>query len=204
VYLWNFNLLGVATTSEIFLKPDVHFGEHWWQLDQTVIDSRQGSMFTVFPVNVTHVTLAKQACPWKYATRNADTNVGNVCWKIKISLTWVQKAKELWTEATVLQIEPNIIYTKHKESTHMSLLVNPPINWVWTHLLSGSLSSARRLESYNTADFNVLWHCFTSVLHMVDFLIFVYVVYLLLACTLYTSHHTPLGSLSSWSPLLWF
>jgi hypothetical protein len=30
-----------------------------------------------------------------------------------------------WNEARVLQIEPNIIYIKYKESAHMSLLVNP-------------------------------------------------------------------------------
>jgi hypothetical protein len=33
--------------------------------------------------------------------------------------------KICWYEAGVLQIEPNIIYRKYKESAHMSLLANP-------------------------------------------------------------------------------
>jgi hypothetical protein len=59
--------------------------------------------------------------------------------------------KICWNEATVLQIGPNIIYRKYKESAHMSMLVNQ----VWTYLLSGSKSSVRKLEGYYTADLNV-------------------------------------------------
>jgi hypothetical protein len=33
--------------------------------------------------------------------------------------------KICWKEAKVLQIEPNIIYRKYKESVHMSLLDHP-------------------------------------------------------------------------------
>jgi hypothetical protein len=29
-----------------------------------------------------------------------------------------------WNEARVLQIEPNLIYRKYKESAHMSMIVN--------------------------------------------------------------------------------
>jgi hypothetical protein len=59
--------------------------------------------------------------------------------------------KIYWNEARILQIKPNNIYRKYKESAHMSLLVNH----VQIYLLSGALSSARRLKGYNTAAFNV-------------------------------------------------
>jgi hypothetical protein len=59
--------------------------------------------------------------------------------------------KICWNEATVLKIEPNIIYRKYKESAHMPMLVNQ----VWTYLISASKSSVRKLESYYTADLNV-------------------------------------------------
>jgi hypothetical protein len=42
--------------------------------------------------------------------------------------------------------------TGNKESAHMSLLVN----LVWIYLLSGSLSSVRRLESNNTTELSVI------------------------------------------------
>lgn len=45
---------------------------------------------------------------------------------------------------------------------------------------------ARKLESYNTIQFNGLWDCFKFVCHMAEFLIFVYVVCILLASILHT------------------
>jgi hypothetical protein len=50
--------------------------------------------------------------------------------------------KICWYEAGVLQIEPNIIYRKYKQSAHMSLLVNPisqpslDISPIWITIIS--------------------------------------------------------------------
>jgi hypothetical protein len=55
-----------------------------------------------------------------------------------------------WNEAKVLQIEPNIIYKKYKESTHMSLLDHPisqsslDISPIWPPL------SQQRSRNYNS------------------------------------------------------
>jgi hypothetical protein len=50
-----------------------------------------------------------------------------------------------WNEAKVLQIEPNTIYRKYKESVHMSLVVHPisqpslDISPIWTPVITAEI-----------------------------------------------------------------
>jgi hypothetical protein len=53
--------------------------------------------------------------------------------------------KICWTEAEVLQIEPNATYRKHKESAHVSLVDQPisqpslDISPIWTHVIAAEV-----------------------------------------------------------------
>jgi hypothetical protein len=64
--------------------------------------------------------------------------------------------KICWNEARVLQIEPNIIYRKYKESAHMSLLINPisqpslDISPIWTPVISEEVG--KLLHSWSLCD----------------------------------------------------
>jgi hypothetical protein len=55
-----------------------------------------------------------------------------------------------WNEAKVLQIEPNTIYRKYKESAHMSLLEHPisqpsvDISPVWTPVITTEIKRLQR------------------------------------------------------------
>jgi hypothetical protein len=62
----------------------------------------------------------------------------------------------------------------------------------WTISIHRHYQQGRRLESYNTAQVNILWHCFIFVFYMVDFLIFIYVVCLLLASVFLSSYFVEL------------
>jgi hypothetical protein len=55
-----------------------------------------------------------------------------------------------WTEAKVLQIQPNTTCRKHKESAQMSLVNHRSVNPVWTSLPSGLTSLQQKSENYSS------------------------------------------------------
>jgi predicted GIY-YIG superfamily endonuclease len=57
-----------------------------------------------------------------------------------------------WNEAKVLQIEPNTIYRKYKESAHMSLVEHPisqpsvDISPIWTPVITTEIKRLQRCQ----------------------------------------------------------
>jgi hypothetical protein len=81
------------------------------------------------------------------------THFWKLCEKSKLAQHAYEGSHKIcWSEAKILQIEPNTTYRKYKESAHMSLLDHPisqpssDISPIWTPVITAEIKKKLQLR----------------------------------------------------------
>jgi uncharacterized protein YcfL len=102
-------------------KLNIHYGVHWWKLDPLEIHSRRRSVCIVFHANAA-CYIGETSRPLEVRIKEHKYNLTQgMLKKSKLAQhSYEEDYRICWNEAKVLQIEPNTIYRKYKESAHIS------------------------------------------------------------------------------------